>query len=84
MSHIGKLTEAIEAYLAHHPLAADSADGVARWWLQSSSVQAAPAEVEAALAGLVRRGRLRCVILADGNRLYSGTAEVGMPSARRM
>ena len=31
MRHPGTLIEAIEAHLAAHPLAADSADGVARW-----------------------------------------------------
>lgn len=78
-----QLTEAIEAYLANHPLAADSADGVARWWLTPHGMQASPADVEAALATLVRRGRLRCVTLADGNRLYSGAAEAGATPARR-
>jgi hypothetical protein len=84
MSDTGKLSEAIEAYLATHPLAADSAEGVARWWLRASGAQASPADVERALAALVRRGRLRCVTLADGNRLYSGSAEAGAAPTRRM
>lgn len=84
MPDISELTAAIETYLATHPLAADSVDGVARWWLSSHGQQASPAEVEAALAALVRRGRLRCVTLADGNRLYSGAAEAGVPPAQRM
>lgn len=84
MSDTRQLSEAIEAYLATHPLAADSVDGVARWWLTANGPQASAAEVEAALAALVRRGRLRCVTLADGNRLYSGAAEAGVPPARHM
>jgi hypothetical protein len=84
MLDISQLTAAIQAYLAAHPLAADSADGVARWWLTTHGLQATPAEVEPVLAALVRRGRLRCVTLADGNRLYSGVAEAGVPPAQRM
>lgn len=75
MPHPGKLIEAIEAHLASHPLAADSADGVARWWLAAQGVVATPGEVEAALGLLVRRRRLRRVALADGNTLYCGSAE---------
>lgn len=70
----GKLIEAIEAHLASNPLAADSADGVARWWLAAHEVVASLQEVETALATLVRLGRLRRVTLADGNTLYCGDA----------
>lgn len=84
MSDTGKLSQAIEAYLATHPLAADSAEGVARWWLAPSGAKASAADVEPALEALVRRGRLRCVTLADGNKLYSGIAEAGVSPMRRM
>lgn len=74
MPYPGKLIEAIEAHLATHPLAADSADGVARWWLGEQGVEASPGEVELALATLVKRRRLREVQMADGNTLYCGSA----------
>ena len=74
MSDPGKLIEAIEAYVAAHPLAADSAEGVARSWLAACGVVASPREVELALATLVRQRRLRQVRLADGNTLYCGGA----------
>lgn len=78
----GTLIRAIEAHLASHPLAADSAAGVARWWLGGQGVVASPRETELALATLVRRRRLRRVRLADGNTLYCGSAASGDPQAR--
>jgi len=76
MPDIGKLIKAIEAHLATHPLAADSAEGVARWWLAAHGVVASPLEVQLALATLVRKRRVRRVQLADGNTLYCGGADV--------
>jgi len=65
--------EAIEEHLANYPQAADSAAGVARWWLTSRGLVATAAEVEHVLAEMVRRHSLRCVRLADGTVLYSKT-----------
>jgi hypothetical protein len=64
---------AIEEHLANYPQAADSAAGVARWWLASRGVAATAAEVEHVLAEMTRQHRLRCVRLADGTVLYSKT-----------
>jgi hypothetical protein len=74
MPPTGTLLQAIEAYLAAHPMAADSVEGVARWWLQGSGVTGTHQEVEAALETLVRHGRMRRVALADGSTLYCGAA----------
>lgn len=79
MRHPGTLIQAIEAHLAAYPLAADSAAGVARWWLGGQGVVATPRETELALAALVRRRRLRRVQLADGNTLYCGSAALHDP-----
>ena len=88
MPDTGKLIEvieAIEAHLATHPLAADSAEGVARSWLAAHGVVASPRDVELALATLVRKRRLRRVQLADGNTLYCSGADVrGTLPKRRM
>jgi Fe2+ or Zn2+ uptake regulation protein len=58
------------AYLAGHPHAADSPDGVARWWLGDDG-RFSVAEVERALERLVAAGHLRRQKLADGTRLYA-------------
>jgi len=68
------LVQAIEAHLAAHPHAADSATGVARWWLGVRGIHATAAAVEAALAEMVAQQRLRHTTLADGSVLYSRPA----------
>lgn len=65
------LVRAIEEHLATHPHAADSAEGVARWWLGTLSASSPLADVQQALNTLVDLQRLRCVRLADGSVLYS-------------
>ena len=65
------IAAAILAHLAAHPFAADSADGVARWWLGSSLAHVPPGQVEQALDLLVARGALRRLKLMDGTILYS-------------
>jgi len=63
------IERAVLAYLAGHPHAADSAEGVARWWLRGAA--ATLPEVESALRQLVARQALRQERLADGTALYS-------------
>lgn len=58
------------AYLQGHPHAADSLEGVARWWLGDDG-RFSPAEVERALERLVAAGHLRREVLADGRTLYA-------------
>ncbi|HEU0202102.1 MAG TPA: hypothetical protein VFR86_16930 [Burkholderiaceae bacterium] len=65
------LERAVLAYLEAHPHAADSVQGVARWWLGSMGVTASLLDVESVLKGLVARGVLRSVRLVDGTTLYS-------------
>lgn len=58
-------------YLAQHPGAADTAEGILRWWLpQSMAVYGRP-EVEAALEQLVQDGALERRPLPDGRVLYA-------------
>jgi hypothetical protein len=65
------LVDAILAYLSSHPQAADSADGVLRWWLGSHASAPTRLDVEEALATMVQRRLLRCVVLPEGTVLYS-------------
>jgi hypothetical protein len=65
------VTQAIEDHLALNPQAADSAVGVALWWLSSRGLVVSTADVEPVLAAMVLRRSLRCVRLADGTVLYS-------------
>ena len=62
---------AIVDYVQAHPLAADSADGVARWWLGPPHSNVTVEQVERALNLLVSRRALRRLRLMDGSILYS-------------
>ncbi len=71
--------DAIVAYLAANPLAADSIEGIARWWLvPGAGGGPTRGDVEQAVAALVARGLLREVRLSDGSVIYQGAG--GMPS----
>ena len=65
------LMHAIRDHLASHPHAADSAEGVARWWLGSRGAAVALPDVELALRQLVARRELGEESLSDGTTLYS-------------
>jgi hypothetical protein len=73
-----RLVRGIAEHLAQHPQAADSAHGVARWWLGARGVQAEGPEVEQALLVMVAQQRLRCTPLADGTVLYSRSQSTGL------
>jgi hypothetical protein len=61
----------LERYVSLHPTAADTPDGIARWWLARSEKPALNL-VEAALELLVGRGLLVRKPLPDGNFIYGG------------
>jgi hypothetical protein len=63
----------VERYVLCHPAAADTLDGIARWWLVRA-VHPPLVLVEAALERLVRRGVLTRHQLPDGNCVYSRAA----------
>ena len=71
----GGLVEAVAVAimdrLQSHPLAADSADGVARWWLGPGHASVTAEQVERALNLLVSRHAMRRLRLMDGTFLYS-------------
>jgi hypothetical protein len=60
----------LERYVDVNPAAADTVDGIARWWL-ARPVQPPLRDVEAALDALIRRGVLTRRSLPDGNSVYA-------------
>lgn len=64
------VTQALLDYLATHPGAADSIEGIRRWWLPAQLAAVRSADVEAALQRLVRAGVLSRRELPDGRVLY--------------
>ena len=68
--HIREVAEVISRQLASRPEAADTAEGIANWWLHSQRTEIAPAIVEAALSLLVSRGQLVTAVEPGGRTLY--------------
>jgi len=66
--HLNDLELVIARYCAEHPNAADTVDGVRRWWLADPARSLG--EIEAALDSLVERGLLDIRRLPDGTAIY--------------
>lgn len=65
------IAEAILGYLAQHPDAADTAEGIARWWLPAD--WAVDTErVNLALVRLIGEKRIGCQRNADNQEWYYG------------
>ncbi|MGH8581319.1 MAG: hypothetical protein ACREWG_00725 [Gammaproteobacteria bacterium] len=62
----------IEAYLAAHPDAADSAEGIRRWWLVGTLTEESLGRVCAALDELTATSRITRRVLPDGGVVYAG------------
>lgn len=64
------LAREIARYLAEHPAAADSAEGIRRWWLLRQRFDEAAAQVQQALDRLEAAGQVRRQVLPDGTVIY--------------
>lgn len=62
-------------YLARHPNAADSLEGIQRWWLIGQRDAEATTKVERALELLIAEGLVVKRKLPDGKAIYSGRKE---------
>ncbi len=62
----------ITSYVASHPSAADTLEGVHAWWVGARVPGATRAEVEAACERLVASGVIERVELPDGAILFAG------------
>jgi hypothetical protein len=65
--------EAIEDYVLQHPDAADSEQGIAKWWLPAMGLQASAQEVADALESLQELGVIERKHLAGGRVVYRGS-----------
>ncbi|MBX3599014.1 MAG: hypothetical protein KF863_00215 [Rubrivivax sp.] len=78
---VDAIVQAVLAYLARHPQAADSLHGVARWWVGDDGRLGLPL-VQQALDRLVVAGELRRQRLADGSVLYARAGTWPRPASR--
>lgn len=73
-SRTQRAAEAIEAYLARWPQAADTEEGIAQWWLPRMGVDLPLSDVQAALDRLVRRRVVTRSHLPEGSVIYRAAA----------
>ena len=67
----------IRTYLNAHPEAADSLEGVARWWLARQHYEQAIDKVKKALEYLVIEGAVTKTSTTGGKTLYSSASREG-------
>lgn len=67
------LADQIEHYLAVHPNAADSSDGIARWWVARQRYQETTLIVQKALDYLQKKGVVSKSLMRDGVVIYRGS-----------
>ena len=67
-----RIAEEIKRYLHTHPNAADSRDGVMRWWLARQRYEETVTKVQRALDYLEQVGVVKKKQLGDGQVLYTG------------
>ena len=70
-SKISDIAAEISRYLANHPNATDSLDGVQRWWLVRGAVEAPSVSVQQALEFLIQEGSVTKKVLPDGTVVYA-------------
>lgn len=65
------ISEEIQRYLCNHPNAADSVEGITKWWLTRQRYEEATTVVKKALEILIARGVVAQSTNADDQRIYS-------------
>jgi hypothetical protein len=68
---LAAVANAIKRYLDAHPHAADSVEGIARWWLTRQRFEEAMEIVEEALERLVAKDEVTKTVMGEGKILYS-------------
>lgn len=65
-----EIEQMVLSYLQRHPQAADTLDGIVRWWLPQQRYSVAQTRIEAALRRLLSQGLIRQRRLPTGDALY--------------
>ena len=74
------IAQTIRRYLEVNPDAADSAEGIRRWWLPPALAEESPGTVEEALDRLVAAGVITRRPMPDGRVLYAKRGATTCPS----
>ena len=72
-AEVDNLVRVLESYIASRPSAADTLEGIARWWIGGEN-QPSLSRVEAALELLMQRAVVTRFPLPDGRFVYQRAA----------
>ena len=68
---IDSVAAEIMAYLSERPMASDSLDGIAHWWLVQQAIEKNLKLVEQALEQLANEGKISKKMNSNNNLIYS-------------
>jgi hypothetical protein len=74
-SDVQQITDQIECYLKNHPNAADTIEGITKWWLAGQGIEVSSLIVQQALNYLESKSAVKCNANPCGNKVYSSNRE---------
>jgi hypothetical protein len=72
-SDVQQIADQIECYLKNHPYAADTIEGITKWWLRGEEVEVSSLIVQQALNYLGSKSVVKCNANLSGNKVYSSS-----------
>ena len=69
--NVQQIADEIECYLNNHPNAADTIEGITKWWLSEQNIEASSSIVQQALNYLGSKSVVKCNANLSGNKVYS-------------
>jgi hypothetical protein len=70
-SDVQQIADQIECYLKNHPNAADTVEGITKWWLPGQGIEVSSLIVQQALNYLGSKSVVKCNANLSGNKVYS-------------
>ncbi len=68
---VQQIADQIECYLKNHPNAADTIEGITKWWLPEQGTEVSRLIVQQALNFLGSKSVVKCNNNYNGNKVYS-------------
>lgn len=72
---IRQIADQIESYLNNHPHAADTLEGITKWWLPGKRVEVSSVIVQQALNYLAAKSIVKAFVNLSGNSVYSSNKD---------
>lgn len=70
-SEVRQIADQIDCYLKNHPNAADTVEGITKWWLPGQGIEVSSLIVQQALNYLSSKSAVKCNANLGGNKVYS-------------